>query len=305
MKVIIDDYVHLFMKNHNFHELDKYENSFFKNNIDWKSLSNTENMFMINWGENIPAIHHASIETGFFWDAIHLDTRGLYNFSSFNFSDFRDELDKFSCDVTAKELFAKGKLKQKLSQPKDNIEWDGIVGICQYPNDRSIHKAGSSKDYYTYIEDLCRFFGKRLFLKMHPTNNDSEKDMLWSICKKYDVDLGKVHTDSFNNCELAYVYNSTILPDFLVRKVPVLQYAPGYFWKSGAVSYTDRKITTDFENDINYNYKFCDFLLWKYCFHKKMSLEQINNIFHIFANSNETFPLPKELSYAQYLINQS
>jgi hypothetical protein len=106
------------------------------------------------------------------------------------------------------------------------------------------------------------------------------------------------------NADYAITYNSTILPDFILREIPVLQYAPGYFWKSGAVTYTNGQIQTHHNNDKNYNYKFCDFLIWKYCFHEMSPLDKIHNILSTFAHSKEMFPLPMNMSYAQYLIDE-
>lgn len=306
MKIILDDYIPIFLKDSEYDLLNNNDDIFFKKDIDYRS-SDDDDVYVINWGENLSGVKHGIIETGFFFDAAHIDTRGLYNFSSFNYSDFYQHVESLDCPITSKELFRQGKIKQKFKQPHENIDWNGVGLVCQYPNDRSVLKAGSKKDYYTFIERAAKFYGKKLFLKLHPINNNEEKDFLWKIVSPYGCEIDRTNTDSFINSEFVLLYNSTILPDLILRNIPVAQYAPGYFWQSGAVSFTNNNIPSNvpFSGAIqDYTIRFCDFLIWKYCFHNKLSISDKTEMVRTFAYSDNMFPLMPQHSYAQYLINQ-
>jgi hypothetical protein len=303
-KKIIDNLIYEYLKN-NLQSLSSFDNNYFKNVYDWKINKEKEDLFIVNWGENLHGTNHCIIETGFFSEAIHIDRYGLYPFASFNLESARKYIESYIPKVTAKQLFEEGKLQSKFKQPVIKEKWDGVVLMCQHPTDRSILKAGTTKQYYEFVEEACKYYGKKLLLKVHPVNSNEIVETVKSIAMKYDSTVDKVGIDIIKTCEYVVLYNSTVVVDCLLREVPVLQYAPGYFWKTGTVDFSDRKFRTPIKTDTEYNYKFCDFLAWKYCFHMHSPINIWNKIFDCYANATELFPLSEKYSYAQYVIDKS
>lgn len=260
--------------------------------------------FNICWGSYPAKGRRALIETGFFDKALHIDAHGLYANCSLNLPAARAEILDFQAPISAIELFNTGKIQTKIVQSKEQVSWDGIVVACQYANDRSISQVGSSKDYYQFIHDVCKKFGKRVLLKRHPVMMGNKEDLrvLEQICSLYGSTVGHVDISCINNAEFVYTYNSTFSVDCALRRIPVKQYAPGYFWQTGFVEYTQRNIESyDPVCNLEFNSKFLDFLIWKYCFHSEMDLDKIAEVMKIFAVSKKYFPLPVEMSYGSHL----
>jgi hypothetical protein len=303
MKKIIDNLIYQYLKENDFRALSGFNDNYFKNEYDWKIAKETENLFFINWGENLHGTNHCIIESGFFRESMHIDRYGLYPFASFNLETAKDFILNYNAPTTAKELYEKGLLESKFKQPPIKQQWDGVILMCQHPTDRSILKAGTTKQYYDFIEEACKYYGKKLLLKVHPVNSDEVVDTVKSIALKYDCLVEKIGIDIIKTCEYVVLYNSTVVVDCLLREVPVLQYAPGYFWKTGTVDFSDRTFRTPKKTDKDYNYKFCDFLAWKYCFHIRSSFHIWNEIFDCYASTNEMFPLLEKYSYAQYVLD--
>jgi hypothetical protein len=241
------------------------------------------------------------METGFYWDGVHLDKHGLYTFSSFNFSDARKIIESYNAPRSAKEMFQAGLLRSKLGQPKETLNWTGVVLACQRPADRSILKGGRTPDYWTFIEEACKYYGKNLFVKIHPVNNAEETAKTKEIASKYGCEADKVDVSVIDNAEFVLLYNSTFVADCLLRGKPVAHYALGYFWNSGAVKYTSYSFPNSCETDIEYGYKLSDFLVWKYCFHRKDSMDTWARIFKEFSESKEFFPMSEECSYGAFV----
>lgn len=302
MKKIIDDLIYIFLKDNNFASLNSFEGNYFKKDYDWQTKKETEDLYFINWGENLHGTNHGVIETGFFRDAIHIDRYGLYPFASFNLNTTRQIIEKYQPSKSAQYMFKEGLLQPKFQQYPLKYTWDKVVLMCQHPTDRSILKAGSTRQYYDFVEQACKYYGKNLLLKVHPVNSDEILETVKSIAMKYGCTIERISMDIINTCEHVVVYNSTAVVDCLIRNVPVLQYAPGYFWKSGTVDFSDRTFRTPHQPDHTYNQKFCDFLIWKYCFHKMSPISIWNDIFNCFANAREDFPLPEKYSYANFLL---
>lgn len=305
MKIIVDKLIPTYLKDRNYEPLVVGRDNFIYKQDVKLSEYGTEEIYVINWGENLHAYPHGVIETGFFWDGVHLDKHGLYTFCSFNFSDARKIVENFSPKKSAKEMFQHGMLKSKLGQPREKIEWDGIVLACQRPVDRSIHKGGRTVDYLRFIEKACEYYGKRLFIKIHPVNTKEEEEWVKSVANKHGCMVGRVDVSVVDKAEFVLVYNSTFVVDCLLRETPVAHYALGYFWNSGAVKYTAQTIPKICKTDIEYGQKLCDFLVWKYCFHRKDSMDNWASIFKEFSTSSEFFPLPEELSYGAYVTNNN
>lgn len=303
-KKIIDDLLYIFLTDNNHVSLSSYPDNYFKNSYDWQNKKETEDLFFINWGENLHGTNHCIIETGFFYDAVHIDRYGLYPFASFNIESSREIIENYTPQKTALEFFNEGKLHAKFQQPILKEVWKGVVLMCQHPTDRSILKAGTTRQYFEFVEKACKYYGKELLLKVHPVNSDEIMDQVKNIAKKYNSTVDRVSMEIIKTCDHVVVYNSTAVVDCLIRNVPVLQYAPGYFWKSGVVDFSDKTFRTPKTPNHTYNHKFCDFLLWKYCFHRKTPIKVWNDIFDLYVNSSEMFPLTEKYSYANFLMNK-
>ncbi len=262
--------------------------------------------YFFSWGINAQDIRHSVVETGFFKDSMHIDSCGLYDKSSFNFPNARRFIEDYQAPKSFRELNKSNEINVKYPQPNSPVEWDGIVLACQYSRDRSIVSIGSTNDYYVFLEEACRFYGKKLFLKKHPVMilNKEENNILDSLAIKYGCGVGHVGESILNKAESVLVYNSTYVIDALKRKVPVMQYTRGYFWQSGAVDYLGQRLShKQGSPDYLYIDKFLDFLIWKYCFNMKSPIESIVNILKAFESSRDIFPLPEEYSYASSLLN--
>jgi hypothetical protein len=265
---------------------------------------NQPDSYVVSWGDIAHQTKGCAIETGFFWDAVHMDSIGLYEKASFNFPDARDIIYKFEAPTSYRELLNAGKIRTKFRQPETVAAWHGVVVIAQHPGDRSIWKVGSTWNYHQWLESVCRHFGKHAFVKIHPVTlgNKEELQIISEIAQKYGSLIGHVSPQIMEHCEAVLVYNSTFVVDAISAGKHVLQYAPGYFWQSGVVQYTSGhhvpiKLCCPVLRE-----KMLDFLVWKYCFHKLMPMEKIAEMIRAFATSNDFFPLPTELSYAAHIL---
>lgn len=66
MKIILDDYIPIFLKDSEYDLLNNNDDIFFKKDIDYRS-SDDDDVYVINWGENLSGVKHGIIETGFFF----------------------------------------------------------------------------------------------------------------------------------------------------------------------------------------------------------------------------------------------
>lgn len=269
-------------------------------------INNPDNYF-VSWGENKSKIRHSVIETGFFRSAIHMDTIGLYERSSFNFPLSKKIIEDYNPPLSWKEINSIAPLTSKYPQHKGGLSnWDGIVAICQTPKDRSVWRAGSSGDYYKFLDHIANYYKGKLLLKKHPKalENKEDQKILEEIAIKHGCELHNTDLSVLKTCEAVFVYNSTFVIDAISNNKHVYQYAPGYFWQSGVVQYTGREIPTkEHKLDTNYNSKFLEFLLWKYCFPEVQTTEKLLKIILAFKNSNDLFPLPEDCSYGEFWIN--
>jgi hypothetical protein len=299
--IILDNLWPAFLDSQDYRQLNQYD-LFFKDETG-PFLDNPDN-YLVSWGENINKIRHSVLETGFFFNAMHLDQHGLYEKSSFNFLEAKKIIEEFSAPKSWKNLLSEGKLSPKYPQPSSYLNWDGVVVICQHHIDRSIWRVGSSGDYHRFLESAAKHYGKRALFKKHPVTlgNKDEMDRIEKIALKYGCEVAYTDTSVIDNAESVLVYNSTFVIDALMRGKHVNQFSPGYFWQSGVVQYTKGKFPSNQEKiNLDYVDKFIDFLIWKYCFHKMLPLEKIAEIIKTFEASREFFPLPVELSYGSFI----
>ena len=302
--IIVDYLWPLFLKSQDYNKLSEFDIKISKISEDLKN--NPEN-FIISWGDSVYKSKCAVMESGFFWEGVHIDTIGLYEKAAFNFPLARKKIQSFQAKTSFRELQKMGLTKPKFTQSSENVNWDGVVIISQHPGDRSIWKAGSTGDYHNFLNDACAYYGSRAFIKLHPVimGNAKELETLKAIAEKHGSQCGNVGMSIIDNAEFVLVYNSTFVVDALAAKKHVVQYAPGYFWQSGVTQYSSRIVPNKIEYcDQEYREKFLDFLVWKYCFHKMLPMNKMAEIVKIFSSSKEIFPLPEELSYAAYMLNK-
>lgn len=198
----------------------------------------SDKSWTLSWGYPVTKRRHGVAETGFFWDAMHIDTQGLYQFSSLNSPDAYRKIHEYSPPESAIDLITNAPFpKSKYSQPKEKIEWNGVVFACQNPSDRSIHSVASTEDWWRFFEDSCTYYGSKLFVKLHPWNRDGIEERIREIAGRYGCQVGRVGHSVIDNCDHVVLFNSTFSIDCMVRGIPVKQGAPGYFWQTGAVSY--------------------------------------------------------------------
>jgi hypothetical protein len=264
---------------------------------------NNDNGLNVFWGWiTLPCAPSIVIEAGFFWQAAHLDTIGMYQQSSLCTPQALREIEKFNAPVPALDILEQSSHSSKYPQGEDlNVpdHWDKVVLASQNPYDRSIRAVGSPNDYFTFYENACKHYGKNLFIKLHPWNSGEVGDKLRKIAADNGVTAAKVNHRIIKNCQFVLVFNSTFSVDCMIRGVPVAQYAPGYFYQNPAVNYTNWKFPNKVSVDKDFGFKTCDFLMWRYCFDHSMPGEKWVEMFKQVAKSKEMFPIPEEFCYAR------
>lgn len=260
--------------------------------------------YILCWGLPVYGAKHGLIETGFFWNAIHIDTMGLYKNSSLNTLAGWREVEMFSAPKSAAEIVLNGTLNpSKYPQGRENFDWHGVVLAAQNPGDRSIYSNGSKEDYYTFIKGACEHYRDRLFIKLHPhSSGEGVTERITSYAEANGCKVSKTNHSVIQNCEFVLVWNSTFSVDCFVRNIPVAQFAPGYWHLTPAVVYTKGtypdKLATD---TLQAGHKLADFLAWRYCFNMHQPVDRWVKLVEIFAQSNELFPMRAEYCYANNL----
>lgn len=257
-----------------------------------------ENVFTVYWGEMPTGKKGAVIETGFWWDAMHIDKHGLYKDSTLNHEDTQELINNFKPRTSIGEILEKQKVKSKYRQTNYDVTWDGIVLALQNPGDRSVRSCGDVEQYYQFVDNACKYYGKNLFLKAHPWNSGEIFERLKSSSDKYGCRIEKCNHSVIEKCKFVLVYNSTFAVDCFVRYVPVAQFAPGYFHNTGAVTFTNGYYPDSVESTQERALNLADFMAWKYCFNSTMAPDSWAGMIEAFAKSNDLFPMPEEYCYA-------
>jgi hypothetical protein len=202
-------------------------------------------------------------------------------------------------------LIRRSRNKSKYPQGEDpewksqsDFQWKGIVLACQNPTDRSVERITNSQKYYQFLTDACKFYGKSLFVKLHPWNSGDKGDKIRAIADQHGCLSGKIGHRIIKNCEFVLVFNSTFVVDCLLRGVPVAQYAPGAFYQVDPVRYTAYELPRHVDTDRELAGKVCDFLMWRYCFYGKMDAKKTVRMLEHYAESRELFPMTDEYCYA-------
>lgn len=233
------------------------------------------------------------MESGFFWDGAHIDTRGLYSASVLNTDEAQALIEKYEIRTLPKNV----SLKSKYAQTSKRFDWQGVVLACQNPGDRSINYRANSEAYWAFITDACRHYGKDLFLKLHPWNNGEVKSRFESIAGEYGCTAAKCDHAVIDHCRFVLAYNSTFLVDCMVRGVKSAAFVPGYF--SRYTVNTEGTFPNDIADKRDLGHRFVNFLAYRYCFNFTMKAEKLVRMFeHFSEHRDEMFPMTDEFCYA-------
>lgn len=259
---------------------------------------------VVSWGGSIGGVKNWVLETGFFWDACHVDI-GLYKFSSLNTILGKQVVDEFKSPRSAIEVIKDSDFPEsKYRQVSFPMEWEGVVLALQNPSDRSVLSVGSVEDYYSFVEGACRYYGKHLLLKAHPWNSGGVFERLKSYSDTYDCRIEKTDHTPLKKCKFVLVYNSTFSVDCMVRGTKVAQFAPGYFYQTDGVTFTNFFYPDDVNDTIDYGLRLADFLIHRYCLYSSMSVEKWKRLLFKLSQTRELFPITEEFSYAN-CVNSS
>lgn len=246
------------------------------------------------------------METGFFYDAAFIDTVGSYHHCSLNSVKGFSYVASFDLNgrPSAKQIVnsLKPSQRSKFNPAAGNVKSisQPIILACQNPTDRSICFPHSVKKYWEFVEGCCKFYGKNLFVKLHPWNSNEKILPFQKLADKYGCGIGKCALDLIIGKDFVISFNSTIAIDCLLRDVPYVQYAMGTFWNSWGIHFSNYTFpkTVKLKPD---SQKLADFLVYRYCFNKSMDKKKYTRMIKHFANSKDLFPINDEFCYANNL----
>ena len=266
-----------------------------------------EKDYVVYWGSQSykPDFAHkfGVMETGFFNEGCFIDTVGNYHTNSLNSRQAYSEITSFDLNgrKSARELILNRpeRLQSKFNAAFGDVKEveENIILALQNPGDRSIYSVSNKKNYMEFVNDCCRFYGKSLFVKMHPWNSNEIYDEFANIAKKYGCNFGKAPVSIIEGKEFVISYNSTFAVDCCLRNVPIVQYQMGTFYNCFGVHYSSQSLPTRIEPIANAD-KLCDFLIYKYCFNKHMDKVLFASMIKSFSTSRLMFPMIDEYSYA-------
>jgi hypothetical protein len=247
-------------------------------------------------------------ETGFFSGAMHFDRRGLWERSSFRDDAAMDEVRAYQPPPEAKEVMdAICGLGSKYRQPTNSFDWDGIVLAAQKDNDKSVnfvYDAQWRHKFWPFVEAACKRYGKDLLIKMHPKLDGTQILPFMNVAKRHKCQCEAVNLSVFDKCRFALVFNSTVAVDCWLRGIPVVQYAPGYFSHTGAVTFTNGTFVDEPGDTKDMARKMLDFLAWRYCFRQDMDNREFVAMLVEMAKAPKdvTFPMPERYSYGAQVL---
>jgi hypothetical protein len=264
------------------------------------------------WGLKwaFPEVHgrDSVIETGFPFAGVHIDRHGIYDQCSLTRPEAREEVMAYHAPRPAMEILLHSNIpSSKYRQRPDPVRWEGVVLPLQIIYDRAIkHTPVKDQDpigaYLGFVDRACEKYGKHLFLKLHPQASEGENKRWESIARSNGCGCGLTDLSVLERCEFVLAYNSTFAFDCWLRGVPVAQYAPGYFYQTGGVTYTEGKLPDAVDmTTVEVGRKLADFVVWRYCFNRAMPIDRWVQVWRHFAQTDDLFPLPEELSYAANL----
>jgi capsule polysaccharide export protein KpsC/LpsZ len=243
------------------------------------------------------------LESGFWHYALHVDSRGLWRDSALSKPAARDIIRKYEAPIRCQDILSRLKrYPEKYPQRGSREPWDGVVLAGQMSRDSSIRTvtAKGTRRYWEFVERAVKHYGKRLLIKMHPMSQEQD---IWNHTK-LARDAGATcemrDLDCLNGCEFVVVYNSTFAVDALMRGKNVLQYAPGYFSGTEAVTFSDGRFDVEVQDRREAGQKLVDFLMWRYCWYRHMPDSWKEEMKRCYNESRDLFPLPERLSYGGY-----
>lgn len=300
MKITIPSY----SKNYNLNPFDKDEDI---QKYELTYLESLDSDYTVYWGLNTTKLNvhnkYGVMETGYFHNAAFIDTLGGYQNSSLNTKYAYDEISNFNLAgrKSAKEIISslKPSMQSKYNPAHGRKEAfdQQIVLACQNPADRSITYPYSKKVYMDFVEKCCKFYGKNLFVKLHPWNSNEAAVPFYEIAKKYNCEIDKCHLSLLEGKEFVISFNSTIAVDCCLLNTPHVNYALGTFWNCFGVHYSNHTFPTAINRLENYQ-KLPDFLIHKYCFDKNMDKDLYVKMLTHYSSSNDIFPMIDIFSYA-------
>tara|TARA_R110002051_G_scaffold72144_6_gene130470 strand:- start:727 stop:1647 length:921 start_codon:yes stop_codon:yes gene_type:complete len=263
--------------------------------------------YVIYWGSQPYnpdfADSYGVMETGFFNDGCFIDTVGNYHTSSLNSRQAYNEIAAFDLSgrKSARDLILSRPehLQSKYNAafgPVKEVE-ENIILALQNPGDRSIYSVSNRRSYMEFVDECCRFYGKSLFVKMHPWNSNEKYDELADIAKKHGCNFGKAPVSVIEGKEFVISYNSTFAVDCCLRGVPVVQYQMGTFYNCFGIHYSNQSFPVKI-NPIPDAHKLCDFLIYKYCYNKQMDKDLFVHMVRDFSTSTKMFPMTDPYCYA-------
>lgn len=268
---------------------------------------NNDNTVLFYWGDKSLQYEYGRkyfvMETGFFNEGCFIDTLGGSQFCSLNTKDGYEAVKHFSLNnkKSAKEIVynlpphRRSKFNAQYGEVK-NITAEVVLAL-QNPGDRSIMSVTNRKTYFQFVEDCCQFYGSKLFVKLHPWNNNEILEQFKNIASKYGCECGKAPIDILSQCNFVISYNSTIAIDCLLRDIPYVQYGLGTFFNSYGIIFSNHTFPTSITKSDN-GQQLCDFLIHKYCYYKSMPVQLFANMIKHYANTHDMFPMIDEFSYA-------
>jgi hypothetical protein len=300
MRIVLPKYV----TNYNLCPIKTEEDA---NNFGMTFKEHPDSDYTIYWGINTTKLHahkkYGVMETGFFHEAAFIDSIGAYQSCSLNTKYAYDLIDNFDLNgrKCAKDIIFS---MEKSSQSKYNAAYgrsdpcqQNIILACQNATDRSIGYAHNTKVYFSFIEECCKYYGKHIFIKLHPWNSNELAQPYYEIAKKYNCEIDKCHISIIENKEFVISFNSTIAIDCILRNVPYVQYAVGTFWNTFGIHFSNYTFPFNISPIPNAS-KLADFLIYKYCFNKSMDKIKYANMIKFYASTNSLFPLNDEFCYA-------
>lgn len=269
--------------------------------------TNHDNDFVFYWGEKPLQYEYGKkyfvIESGFFNEGYFIDTYGGNQFCSLNTKIGNEAVKNFKLlnRKSAKDIIFSlpPHKRSKFNAEHGNIKEikADVVLALQNPSDRSIMSVTNKITYYQFVEDCCKFYGKNLFVKMHPWNNGEIYEKFVGIAEKYGCSYGKASINIIKDCHFVISYNSTIAIDCLLRSVPYVQYGLGSFFNAHGITFSNHSFPTE-ASLIDDHQNLCDFLIYKYCYYKGMTKEKFADMIKHFISSDDIFPMIDEFSYA-------
>ena len=239
---------------------------------------------------------------------MHIDTCGLYQYSSLNTPEVISEIEWFKAPKSAADIVLSQECPQskyKQNSPDrfgvDCSEFDGIVLPLQMPDDRSVKSVGTGWDFWAFVANAAKKYGKHLLLKQHPLAGSDQYDFAQRICNEHGCRQALTDHSCLKKCKFVLTYNSTFAVDAMLRGVRVAQFTPGYFYRTGAVTWTGGEFPDDVPDTTERAQKLCDWLIWRYCFNFEQPGEQWVRMLKAYAGGIRIAPLPLEFSYAMNL----